>query len=90
MLSDVSVVVLYEILQEGEVQLYRDLHVAFIQDTHQTWQVRLKAWDQVLITDDGVEGVSGLQGHDFLRAVKGEGLEQEVHDLNKSLLILQE
>jgi hypothetical protein len=50
----------------------------------------LQAWDQILIADNGIQSISGLQSDNLLGAAQGERLEQEIHHLNESRLIFLE
>ena len=50
--------------------------------------MRLKPWNQVLITDYGVQSVSRLQCNHFLLPMQCHTLYQEVNDLEESIIVL--
>jgi hypothetical protein len=54
MISYCLIIILHEILQEAKVKLDVDLLIALSKYPYKTRKVRLKPWDQIFITYDGV------------------------------------
>ncbi len=73
-----------------KVELYVDCLGAVVQSFHQLREHGFNTGNQVIVADDGIEGVSTLESHSFLIASETETFNEELYDFVELIFILLE